>query len=222
MKDAGRPLSMVIADDHPVVLHGIVALMRSCPDLIVLGACSTGAEAVEAIRKFQPDIAVLDIAMPDMSGLDVLSSLAEDGSKTKFVLLTATASDAQILTAIAFGAKGIMLKDAPPKDLIQCVIHVGAGGSWFPPDVVDSAFERETGRKMEPERVAQDLTPREQQVMMLVSQGLSNKEIAIRLGLAEGTIKIHVHNIFEKLGVRNRTSLTAFAIANRELLAEKL
>jgi len=211
-------LSLVVADDHPVVLHGVVALLRSCSDLKVVAVCHNGSAALEAIRKLVPDVAVLDIAMPDMNGLDVLSSLAVNGCDTKFVFLTATASDTQILAAIARGAKGIMLKDTAPSELIECVRQVGSGGSWFPPTVVDSAFERETGRRLERERIKQESTARERQVMRLVSQGLSNKEIAGQLNLTEGTIKIHLHNIYEKLGVRNRSALTAVAIAHRDQL----
>ena len=218
LKVVPHRLSVVVVDDHPVVLHGVAALLNSQPDLSVVAMCSTGLAAVEAIERCQPDVALVDFSMPEMSGLDVLSRFVAGPCSTKFVFLTATASDDHILTAIARGAKGIIMKDAGPDNLIQCVRNVGLGKSWFPEDLVEGALSRQTNRPLNWGAVSRDLTSRERQVMTLVSQGLSNKEIGNTLHLTEGTIKIHLHNIYEKLGIRNRTELTAVAIAHRHEL----
>jgi len=215
---ARRVTSIVVADDHPIVLHAVTGLLNSQADMKVIASCSDGTAAVDAIRKWSPDIAVLDIAMPGFSGLDVLASIAAANAATKVIFLTATAKDDQLLTALARGAKGIMLKDTALQDLVRCVREVAAGRNWFPTDVVDAALERETGRRLQRELIEEGLTARERQVMLLVSEGLSNKEIGRRLGLSEGTIKIHLHNIYEKIGVPNRTALTAVAIAHRDEL----
>ena len=206
------PISIVVADDHPVVLHGVAGILRVQADMTILAACSDGASAANAIQQFAPDVAVLDIAMPSVSGLDVLSSVIASGLDTKVVFLTALASDDQILTAIANGAKGIVLKDAAFESLVACVREVAAGRQWFPVDLVETALRRDTQQRAESRRFVQRLTEREQEIVLLVAEGLSNKEIARRINLTEGTIKIHLHNIYDKLEVPNRTALTALAI----------
>ncbi|HMF26522.1 MAG TPA: response regulator transcription factor [Pseudolabrys sp.] len=205
-------ISIVVADDHPVVLHGVAGVLRIQADMTILAACTDGASAVSAIRQFAPDVAVLDIAMPSVSGLDVLSSVTASGLDTKVIFLTALATDDQILTAIANGAKGIVLKDAAFESLVACVREVAAGRQWFPVDLVETALRRDTQHRAESRRFVQRLTEREQEIVLLVAEGLSNKEIARRINLTEGTIKIHLHNIYDKLEVPNRTALTALAI----------
>jgi two-component system nitrate/nitrite response regulator NarL len=205
-------ISIVVADDHPVVLHGVAGVLRIQADMTILAACTDGASAVSAIQQFAPDVAVLDIAMPSVSGLDVLSSVTASGLDTKVIFLTALATDDQILTAIANGAKGIVLKDAAFESLVACVREVAAGRQWFPVDLVETALRRDTQHRAESRRFVQRLTEREQEIVLLVAEGLSNKEIARRINLTEGTIKIHLHNIYDKLEVPNRTALTALAI----------
>ena len=121
MKDQNRPISIVLADDHPVVLHGVAELLRSNDDMNIVAVCSDGATAVEAIREQSPNIAVLDISMPGLTGLDVLASIAAEGFPTKVVLLAATASDEQIARAVAGGVHGIVLKEEALSELVQCI-----------------------------------------------------------------------------------------------------
>jgi two-component system nitrate/nitrite response regulator NarL len=214
-----EPISIVIADDHPVVLHGVAGILRVQPDMKVLATCKDGTAAAHAIRQFAPDIAVLDIAMPGLNGIEVLSDVAVDPVKTKVIFLTAVATDDQILAAIANGARGIVLKDAAPDNLVNCVRNVAVGKRWYPTDLVETALRRDAGRR-ENERIMQTLTPREQQIVVMVAEGITNKEIARRTDLTEGTIKIHLHNIYEKLEVANRTALTALAIAYQNQLRQ--
>jgi RNA polymerase sigma factor (sigma-70 family) len=213
-----KQLSIIIADDHPVVLHGLAAILGAHTDFDVVALCADGASALDAIRRMAPDIAILDIAMPKPDGLDILSHFDPLRCGTRFVILTATASDGQILGLIAGGAKGILLKYSAARDLVHCVREIGNGGCWFPSELVNKALERETGRRIVQERVTQDLTAREREVMLLVAQGLSNKEIGRRLNLAEGTVKIHLHNIYDKLQVRKRSALTAVALTHHQSL----
>ena len=184
----------------------------------MVALCEDGIAAAEAIRQFVPDIAVLDISMPGLNGLDVLSRITSDGLATKVIFLSATATDAQILTAITRGAKGIMLKDIAPESLADCVRQVDSGGQWFPADVVDAAMEREMGRRVQSKQLVQTLTPRERQVVVSLCEGNSNKMIARQLNLTEGTVKVHLSNIYNKLGVANRTALTALTIVHRDQL----
>jgi two-component system, NarL family, nitrate/nitrite response regulator NarL len=207
-----EPISIVLADDHPVVLHGVAGILCAQADMKVLATCSDGDTAADAIRQLAPDIAVLDITMPGLDGIEVLSDLATKPLKTKVVFLTALATDDQILAAIANGARGIMLKDTAPDNLVNCIREVAVGKRWYPTDLVESALRRDAGRQ-ENRRIMQTLTPRERQIVVMVAEGMANKEIARRIDLAEGTIKIHLHNIYEKLEIPNRTALTVFAIA---------
>ena len=133
----------MVADDHPVVLEGVAGILRAQPDINVIAACSAGTAASVAIQQFKPDVAVLDISMPDLNGLGVLSSLAGAGLETKVVFLTALATDNQIMVAIALGARGIMLKDAATDSLIDCIRNISQGKQWFPADLIESARARE-------------------------------------------------------------------------------
>ena len=218
MKDQIPTISIVVADDHPVVLHGVADVLRFHPDMNIVAVCSDGATAFDAIRRWSPNVAVLDISMPGMSGLDVLAGIAADGLATKVVLLTATASERQLLRAIAEGVQGIVLKEQALTELVQCVRSVAEGRQWLPLNLVDAALERETRRRSSSHSLVQLLTVREREVSLLVAEGLSNKEVGRRLELSEGTVKIHLHNIYQKLQVNNRTSLAALAIANRDEL----
>jgi DNA-binding NarL/FixJ family response regulator len=211
-----QSISIVIADDHPVVLRGLAGILRMQADFHIVEACSDGAAALDAIERHDPDVAVLDLSMPRQTGLDVLMRLVEAQKRTKVIFLTATATDLETLAGIAQGAKGVMLKDAAPDQLIECIREVAAGRLWLPHDVVNAALERETGRRLRGTRMTDGLTERERDVMRLVAKGQSNKEVGRRLGLSEGTIKIHLHNIYKKLGVPNRTTLAAVAITYQD------
>jgi two-component system, NarL family, nitrate/nitrite response regulator NarL len=213
-----KPVSVVIADDHPVVLQGITEILRAQPDISVVAACNGGRDATAAIQQFTPDVAVLDIIMPDLSGLDVLLSIVGDRFKTRVVLLTAVATDDRILAAMTGGAKGLLFKDAAPDNLVDCVREVANGKLCFPNDLIDAALKRESGRQADGECSIGALTPREAQVTLLVSEGLSNKLVAWQLKMAEGTVKVYLHNIYEKLGIPNRTALCALTIPHRDLL----
>jgi DNA-binding NarL/FixJ family response regulator len=211
-----QSISVIVADDHPVVLHGVVAVLKADSTMRVVATCSDGVAAITAIRRLQPQVAVLDMTMPDRSGLDVLSSVADEA--TKVVFLTAAATDGEILTAIARGATGIVFKDQAADELVECIKEVAAGRHWLPSSVINAALEGENSRRMMGMKIAESLTVRERQVMLCVSEGLSNKLVGRRLNLSEGTVKLHLHSIYKKIGVANRTALTTVAIDYRDQL----
>jgi len=216
--DQPGQISIIVADDHPIVLWGVVDLLRSQPDINVVAACSSGADALKAVRELTPHIAVLDVSMPDLDGLALLSSLGES-ARTRVVLLTATASDAQLAVAVTSGARGVVLKDGTLDGLLACIREVAAGRLWLPASLVQAPSAPDPLPLTKAGVYHQTLTLRERQVMTLVSEGLSNKEVGRRLNLTEGTIKMHLHNIYGKIGVSNRTALAALAIDQRELFA---
>jgi RNA polymerase sigma factor (sigma-70 family) len=153
--------------------------------------------------------------MPDMNGLEVLSCLSKDEDGPAVVFLTASATDQQLVAAVAGGARGIILKDAAADTLLDCLHTVARGGRWVPQLLISAASEREAARHAGVARIDIVLTPRERELLLLVAEGLSNKEIARRLNLTEGTVKIHLHNAYQKLDVTNRTSMAALVLSYR-------
>jgi len=209
------PISIVIACDQPAFLHDITAILKSNSDMTVVASCSDGTAALQAISLLTPTVAVLDCLIRGLTGLDVLARISADRFATKAVLLTA--SYRELIAAFAQGAKGVLLKEATPPEFVHCIRHVAAGGHWLPSDLVDATLEWDS-RRSASQRMFESLTKRELQIVMMVSDGLSNKAVGRRLDLSEGTVKVHLHNIYRKLSVNNRTALTAMAVASRENL----
>ena len=211
MNDRPKSISLLIADDHPIVLEGIGGVLAAEIDFEVIAKCRTGKTAFQAIVDLKPQVAVLDIAMPEMSGLEILTELRNMDVDTKIVLLTANATDRQLLSGIEHGASALLLKDAPLAELPQTIRNAVAGVRCFPTELVDEALTR-LGVSDVGHRLA-GLSPREREVVRLVAEGLVNKEVGNRLKLSEGTVKIHLHNIYQKTGIANRTALTAVVLA---------
>jgi DNA-binding NarL/FixJ family response regulator len=216
MTASATAFRIVLADDHPVVLSGLKGLIQSDARFVVVESCRDGASALEAVRELRPDLAVLDISMPHLTGLQVLEAMLAEGLMTRVVFLTASATDENIATAVELGAHGLVLKEAAADRLLECLAAVAGGSRWLPAEVVDPAIKREGARRAESDRVTGALTARERELVVLATEGLSNKEIARRLGVTEGTVKIHLHNVYQKLGVTNRTAMTALALAHRD------
>jgi len=214
-------LQVVIADDHPVVLNGLKGLIETDPMFDVIAVCSSGYMALEIISHQQPELAVLDISMPGLSGIDVLAHLGARKLKTRVIFLTASASDREIVEAVNGGAYGLMLKDAAADALLECLRAVAAGRRWLPVDLIKPARQREDERRDISEQVQNGLTSREREIIALVVGGQANKDIARAIGVTEGTVKIHLHNIYKKLGVNNRTALTALALSHPDHFVSK-
>src|SRR3954465_6287289 len=200
-------MRVVLADDHPIVLGGLRALLQAEAGVEIVAAVPDGASALAVIRAHEPHIAVLDINMPRLSGLDVLEALEQDGLATRVVFLTGSASDEQIATAVERGAWGFLLKEHAPDTLTECLRTVAAGQRWLPGELVASAVRRAAERREKDVQLERVLTAREYEIAGLVAQGLSNKHIARALALSEGTAKIHLNNVYQKLQIPNRTAL---------------
>lgn len=203
------PRTLLLADDHPLVLHGLRDLIAETPDLEVVASCSNGSDALELLRSRKPDLAVLDVSMPGLSGIQVMAAARRERLGAKIVLLTASISDSDLHEAVTCGVAGIILKECAPEDLIDCIRTVLAGRRWLPADLVNTATRREAEHRGQSERVAAALTARERDVCTRVARGYSNKVIARDLGVSEGTIKSHLHHVYDKLALQNRTELAA-------------
>jgi DNA-binding NarL/FixJ family response regulator len=201
------PIKLVIADDHPVVLHGLINLLTSEPDFEILAAVGDGAAALEAIFDHAPDIALLDLRLPKMTGLEVQDMIACGNVSTRVVIMTAFTEDREVLLAVSRGVHGIILKDSVADAVVQCLRRVRTGERCLPSELV----QKELHRQKEAAALAQSLTVRERDVLRLVAKGLSNKSVADQLKICEGTLKLHLHHIYRKTAVRSRSGLIALA-----------
>jgi DNA-binding NarL/FixJ family response regulator len=197
------PISVVVADDHPIILSGLENLFRLERDLKVVASCSDGVEAVRAVLTYRPDVLVLDLHMPRLDGLGVLRRLSAVRASTRCVLLAVSLESHELREAVRLGVRGAMLKEAAPQEIVRCVREIHAGGRWMDASVESQVREQAAAAR----RITELLTPREVEVARAVATGLRNKEIAERLSITEGTVKIHLHTIYEKLGVDGRTAL---------------
>jgi DNA-binding NarL/FixJ family response regulator len=209
-----RCSSVMIADRRPVVLQGLKNVLGAKSGFKVVACCSDGASCMEAIRSLVPDIAILDISMPGLTGLEILAIANTENLRTRLVFFTESVEDRELVMAAAAGAYGVILMDAAPEILVQSLRQV-AGGQKLP--CWDQAVSRDQRNIAIAANVLAVLTDRERQIMRLVSAGLSNKEIGRRLNITDGTIKVHLHHIFQKLEISNRTVLAALAISQNEI-----
>jgi DNA-binding NarL/FixJ family response regulator len=219
MSKPTRSVSIVVADDHPVVLGGLITLLNEDETFKLAARCANGEEAINAIRAFRPDIALLDVSMPGLDGLQVLRTLNAENLPTRVCFLAASLTDREIVDAAAEGAFGIILKESAPDKLITCLHAIAAGQKWFPADLVERANERLREHHAQIAKVSEVLSPREIEIMLKVAEGLSNKQVGRQLNISEGTVKMHLHSIYQKIHVTNRTSLANFATAYRDRLA---
>lgn len=210
--DAG--IRVVLADDHPIVLDGLEQLFRLEPDINVVARCRNADEALRAVRTASPDVLVLDLLMPGGGGLDLLRAMGDKDRRTRIILLTAVIDDDQLLEAIRLGAQGVVLKDMAPQLLIEAIREVHAGGQWLEQGLGGRALRRLLSREKRASEAARLLSSREREIVRLVAAGLRNRAIADRLSISEGTVKVHMHNIYEKLDVNGRVELTNYAREN--------
>lgn len=206
------PIRVVLADDHSIVREGLRLILSSDTDLQVVGQAADGHEALEAVRKLKPDILLLDVDMPRMTGLEALKTLSENDSQLKCVLLTASIENKQIVEALQIGARGVIRKETPARILLQCIHSVHNGQYWLGrsafPDLVKGL---QSIAPSTTESVKFGLTARELKVIQAVLEGDTNKAVAERLSISEQTVKNHLTNIFNKLGVSSRLELVLFA-----------
>lgn len=203
-----RIIRILVADDHPVVRDGLIAILDTQPDFVVVGKAATGVEVIEQVRLLEPDVILLDLEMPDMDGVEALRRLRQLNPRLRAIVFTAFDTDERIVAAVQAGAQGYLLKGAPREEIFNAVRVVYAGGSLLQP-VVASKLLRQVSRTPE---ATEPLTPREQDVLQRLAQGLQNKEIAAELVITERTVKFYVSSILSKLGAGNRTEAVTIAV----------
>ena len=202
-----RQITVVIADDHPIVLAGLETLLQREADIAVVSRCADGVETVRAVARHKPDVLILDLRMPRSDGVAVLRQLKSERPETRVVILAAVVDEDALLEVIRLGAAGVVLKEMAPQFLVKCVREVHAGRQWYEHRVVRETMEKLVRREAASKEINGILSRREIDVVRAVSQGLRNRDIAERLGIAEGTVKLHLHTIYTKLQVDGRTAL---------------
>ena len=207
-----RMQTVVLADDHPVVLYGLERFFGGSGDFEVVASCGDGSTALQVIREKKPDLAVLDANMPGLSGFYVLAAAVSEGLSTRVVLLSESATPRDVAEALRNGAWDMISKTFTACEMLDRLRRVAAGyrrSAYCGPDACSKGAVANWNSK---EASATLLTPRERQIAVLVSGGMSNKEIAQQIAVSAGTVKIHLSNIFQKLNLSNRTSLAAVAL----------
>lgn len=206
-----NPIRILVADDHPVVRDGLVAMLNTQPDFEVVGQAATGIEVIQQVAALQPDVLLLDLEMPEMDGVEALQRLRQENRDLHTIVFTAFDTDDRIVGAVQAGARGYLLKGSPREEIFRAIRVVHAGGSLLQP-LVASKLLRQFSEGFEP------LTPRELEVLHLLARGMQNKEIAAELTITERTVKFYVSSILGKLGAGNRTEAVAIA-AQRGLIS---
>lgn len=201
------PINLVIADDHPTILIGLTALFESDPEINLLGAAHDAHAAIQAVKQFTPDILLLDLAMPEGGGLSVLKQLHAEGIACKTILYSSEIDDTSLLQAMQWGVQGVVVKTMPPNLLLQAIHKVYEGGQWL--EMV--GISRLLKRGVEQQNLQESLTIREIELIKVVAKGLRNQAIANLLHIQEGTVRIHLHNIYRKLNLSGRGALIAYA-----------
>ncbi len=203
----GAKIRILVADDHPMLREGLVAVLSTQPDFGVVGEAADGSEVVRLARRLEPDVILLDLEMPVVDGVAALERLHEAGSGARAIVFTAYDTDERILRSLRAGARGYLLKGASRNEIFDAIRTVHSGGSLLQPGVTTRLLEHMSRERAQPE----PLTPRELEVLGLISQGLHNSEIAERLFVTERTVKFHVSSILAKLGADNRTEAVVLA-----------
>jgi DNA-binding NarL/FixJ family response regulator len=206
-------IRLLLVDDHPIVREGLEMVLQDEPDLEVVGAADTAEQAIELVRTLQPDVVLLDLELPGMSGIEAIPALVAAGTDTQILVFTAYDSDERVFGAVRSGARGYLLKGAPATEIARAVRSAARGESYLEPRVATRLLQEVRA----PRRFTGLLTERERSVLRLVAAGESNKQIARTLSISERTVKFHVTSIFRKLEVENRAQAVAVA-AQRGLL----
>jgi two-component system response regulator NreC len=216
LRDRGSAkVRLVVVDDHPIFLEGLIALLAEDPRLLVVGQATSGRQGLEEIRRCHPDLAIIDISMPDISGLEVTRVVREELPEIKVLILTMHEEPGFFFEALKQGASGYFLKGSSSDELISAIITIYGGDVYLPPSLalflVQDFIEREKAGKIRP---IEPLSHRESEVLHLIAQGFTNAEIAQHLTISLNTVKTHRLRIYQKLGFHKRSELLAFAMRN--------
>ncbi|MEM1207123.1 MAG: response regulator transcription factor [Acidobacteriota bacterium] len=202
-------------DDHAVVRQGTRGLVETAPDIEIVGEAENGAQAVERYRELRPDVVLMDLVMPGMDGADATRAILVEEPSARILLLTASVMDERIFTAIEAGAMGYLSKSAAGKEYVSSIRRIHAGLPAFPPEITQKIVERLQGVRSERWPLAEELTPREEDILRLVAQGMSNRQVADTIHIAEATVRTHVSRILGKLQVKNRVEAALWAVRHR-------
>ena len=198
-----EPIKIVVVEDHHVVRQGLVSLLRSVPDMMVVAEASDGQKAIELFRQHLPDIVIMDLRLPVLTGVEAITQIRREFPNARVIVLTTFDGDEDIYRALQAGARGYLLKDMFGDDLMDAIRAVHAGKTHIPAAVAQRWAERMGG---------QELTPRETAVLRLIVAGRSNKEIGMDLSISEATVKTHINSLLGKLGVTDRTQAARTAL----------
>src|SRR3984885_5269186 len=190
-------------DDHPLLREGIAAIINSQPDMQLVAAASNGREGIQKFRELRPDVTLMDLRLPDLSGIDAMIAIRAEFSGARIIMLTTFEGDVEIQRALQAGAWGYLLKNMPPSELVQVIRHVHAGKKRIPAEVAAQLAEHMSD---------EELTAREIEVLRKVAGGNRNRDIADLLFISEETVKVHIKHIMDKLGAKDRTQAIAIAI----------
>ncbi|NJK27534.1 MAG: response regulator transcription factor [Coleofasciculaceae cyanobacterium SM2_3_26] len=203
MSESELSIRVLIADDHPIVRNGFVRMVELTHGMKVVAEAETGTEAIAQYRQYQPDVTLMDLRLPDMSGVEAITTIHQEFPDARIIILTTYDTDEDIFRGLQAGARGYLLKDIKMNQLLDAIRKVAAGQKYIPPEV---------GAKLAERMRQPQLSEREREVLQRMSQGKTNQEIAEELCISESTVKFHVGHILSKLGVRDRTQAVLFAI----------
>jgi two-component system, NarL family, response regulator len=203
MSISDDPIRILAVDDHPLIREGIAAVLQGEPDMLLVAQASNGRDAVEQFRTHHPDVTLMDLQMPDMNGIDTISTIRQDFPEARIIVLTTYSGDAQALRAFRAGASGYLLKNMLRKELLETVRTVHAGRKRVPPEIAIEIAEHHSD---------DSLTEREVEVLRQVAEGNANKRVADQLKISEETVKAHMRSILSKLGANDRTHAVTIAV----------
>lgn len=209
-------IAVLIADDHTIFREGLRRLLEAEEDIRVVGEARNGADCIVQVGQLKPDVLVLDLKMPDRDGLEVLGELQRAGGRTRAIVLTASEDERDYVEAVRHGARGVVLKHAATERLLEGIRKVHQGEMWIDQRVAADVVRAMTETPGAPRRGDKSLlTPREHQIVSLVTQGFRNKEMAEKLSISEQTVKNHLQNVYDKLGVSDRLELALYALHHK-------
>jgi DNA-binding NarL/FixJ family response regulator len=198
-----RQIRVLSVDDHPLLRQGIAAIIDSQPDMLMVAQASTGREAIQQFREHRPDVTLMDLRLPDISGIDAMIAIRSEFPDSRIVMLTTFEGDVEIQRALAAGARGYLLKNMPPKEMVDAIRQVHAGRKRIPHEVASQLADHISDEA---------LTEREIDVLQHVAGGNRNRDIAEQLFISEETVKVHVKHIMQKLGASDRTAAVAIGV----------
>ncbi|WP_428243379.1 two-component system response regulator NarL [Gynuella sp.] len=209
---------VLIVDDHPMMRRGLMQLLEMEPRLNPIGQASSGEQAIKIVTQDEPDLILMDLNMPVMDGIETIRQIRNAEVHSKIIVFTVSNDHADVFRALRAGADGYLLKDMEPEDLIKSILNCAGGQQIFSPELMDVISKALRDRKIINGPSPADLTDRERQVLKLIADGQSNKMIARDLDIAEGTVKVHVKRLLNKLGMRSRVEAAVWVVENQWLL----